>query len=228
MITAQKLTAIDRRNILEMRSDKKTPSEEWPALRSNHTRVVPPSPAVPKSGSLICLSGANISVTMSAIRWGVGGTNTQMHAQTLQTSTLVPLVHDEIAQPHHAHETVAVELDAARESVLELRAYGAALELESDSIIWPDVKIERDLAYTTEMHEWERLQQRIDLGFDLQMRCLEDAASCALKRFGMLLVHGHIDAIKVLLRQPLFVRLVTANVSCTRLWKRQMRARPEA
>ena len=93
---------------------------------------------------------------MSAIRWGVGCTNTLMHTQTNT------LVHDEIAQPHHARETVAVELDAIRDGVLEHRAYGATLELESDSIIWPDV-IERYLAYTTEMHEWECLQRQIDL-----------------------------------------------------------------
>ena len=148
-----------------------TTSEEWPALRcSNHTRVAPPSPspAVPKSDGLICLCGANISVTMSAIRWEVGGTNTLMHTQTLHTQTGT-LVHDEIAQqPHHAREAVAVELGAARESVLKLRAYGATLELESDSIIWSDVKIERDLAYATEMHEWEYLQRQIDLGCDRQ------------------------------------------------------------
>ena len=134
---------------------------------THHTRVAPPSPAVPKSDGLICLYGANISVTMSAIRWEVGGTNTLMHTQTLHTQTGT-LVHDEIAQPHHAREAVAVELGAARESVLELRAYGATLELESDSILWSDVKIERDLAYATEMHEWECLQRQIDLGCDRQ------------------------------------------------------------
>ena len=122
MITAQKLTAIVRRNISEMRSYKKTSSEEWPALRSNHTHVAPPSPAVPESDSLICLKGASASVTMSAIRWGVGGSNTLMHTQTMRTQTNT-LVHDEITQPHHARETVAVELGAVRERVLELRAY---------------------------------------------------------------------------------------------------------
>ena len=63
-----------------------------------------------------------------------------MYTQTLQTNTLV---HGEIVQPHHARETIAVELGAARESVLELRAYGATLELESDSIIWPDGRKDR-------------------------------------------------------------------------------------